>query len=88
MNNDRRGRIANCVAQLLDLDDRIATLIEEIEGIRDDEQDAFDGMPESLQNGGPGERSQDALSALENAISDLERLDTAAIADSLKEASR
>jgi hypothetical protein len=46
----------------------------ELEEIRDQEQSAFDNIPESLQEGEKGEAIQNAIDNLENAISDLESL--------------
>lgn len=43
MNKSRRARIAA-------LADRVAELLSEVETIRDEEQEAFDNLPESLQN--------------------------------------
>jgi len=43
-----------------------------IEDILDEEQDAFDNMPESLQYSERGETSQDSIDAMENVLSSLE----------------
>lgn len=43
-----------------------------LEEVRDEEQDKYDNMPESLQNGANGERMQTAIEALESAIDTLE----------------
>ena len=42
MNKDRRERIQNIIDQLTDLET-------EIEKIQDEEQEAYDNLPESLQ---------------------------------------
>lgn len=47
---------------------------EGVEGILTEEQEKFDNMPESLQNASTGEAIQEAISALEYAISALENL--------------
>lgn len=47
----------------------------DIESIKDENQDAFDNMPEGLQNGEKGEVMNTAISALEDALSDLENVD-------------
>jgi hypothetical protein len=59
MNNDRRSRI-------VDIQGQISTLIEEVNQLKEEEQDAFDNMPESFQNGERGEKGQAAIDALEN----------------------
>ena len=43
-----------------------------IEDILDEEQDAFDNMPESLQYSERGETSQEAIDSMENVLSSLE----------------
>lgn len=63
MNNDRRARINKIISALQDLN-------EEISAIRDEEQEAFDNMPEGLQSSERGEQSQEAISNLESASLD------------------
>lgn len=63
MNNERRARINAIISQLQEINN-------EIESIRDDEQDAFDDMPEGLQQSERGERAQEAISNLEYATLD------------------
>lgn len=54
MNADRRKRIAKAQAIL--------------ETVRDEEQEALDNLPESLQGGERGEAMQNALDALEEIL--------------------
>lgn len=63
MNNERRVRINKTISALQELG-------EEISAIRDDEQEAFDNMPEGLQSSERGERAQEAISNLESAALD------------------
>jgi hypothetical protein len=42
-----------------------------IEIIKDEEQDSYDNMPESLQNGEKGEKAQESINNLEEAINVL-----------------
>lgn len=65
MNNDRRARLQKIADQLEDL----RTQLEEIKG---EEQDAYDNLPESFQNGERGEKMQTAIDALDNCDSDIE----------------
>ena len=44
----------------------------EAESLRDEEQEAFDNLPELFQQGDKGETMQNAIDALEQAISSLE----------------
>lgn len=48
------------------------------EGIRDDEQEYLDNMPESLSSGEKGETAQNAIDAIERAMDKLESASTAA----------
>ena len=44
----------------------------EIEEIKDEEQEAYDNLPESLQDGEKGEKMTDAVDNLDSAYSSLE----------------
>lgn len=67
MNKQRRKMIAEVV-------EKIETLKGDLEMIRDEEQDAFDNMPESLQGSMRGEEMEEAIGYMDDAI---EGLDTA-----------
>jgi hypothetical protein len=68
MNADRRRRINEAM-------NTISEVISDLEDIRDDEDEAYNGMPENLQNSERGENSQDAIGALEAAIESLSEID-------------
>lgn len=65
MNADRRKRISTLIST-------IEQALSEIETLRDEEQDVYDNMPESIQGGEKGERAQAAADALGEAANDLE----------------
>lgn len=67
MNADRRARIAA-------LQDKLIGMQTEIETLRDEEQEAFDNMPESLQQSDKGEKAQAAIEALEEAINSVDEV--------------
>jgi uncharacterized coiled-coil DUF342 family protein len=50
---------------------------EALEAIRDDEQEAFDNMPEGLQQSDRGQASEEAINHLFTAIDALDELDDA-----------
>lgn len=75
MNNERRKRLADIVTQLQALPP-IDEIKSDLEGIRDDEQEAYDNLPESLQNGERGEQMQAAISAMEEVIDALDGFST------------
>ncbi|MFA4871384.1 MAG: hypothetical protein WC623_24510 [Pedobacter sp.] len=60
MNIDRRKR-------LVKISDAIAELSSDIEGIMEEEQEYYDNMPESFQNGEKGDLAQTAIDALQSA---------------------
>ena len=103
MNADRRKRISALMNYITDLQKDIRNLgirqlMDTAEGIksgveevRDEEQEAFDNLSENLQTGERGQDMQEAITNLENTISQLEELITAldgasALEDSTSEA--
>lgn len=67
MNKARRKRIQ-------ELKDKLLDLLTEIEGIKDDEQEAYDSLPESLQDGEKGSKMSEAVDNLDSAYSSLEEV--------------
>ena len=65
MNQDRRKRLEKIQGLI---DDAIAQL----EEIREEEQEAFDNMPESIQDGERGETMQEHISNMEDVESSLD----------------
>ena len=65
MNQKRRNAIDALIAKLEDLKS-------EVEAIRDEEQEYFDAMPESLQGGDKGTVAEEAISSLEEAAGNLD----------------
>lgn len=76
MNKTRRDTIAKLQA-------RISELKDEVEMVRDEEQEYYDNMPENMQQGDKGQNAESAVSALDEA---MENLDSAM--SSLDEASQ
>jgi len=65
MNKHRREKLNKLHSQLEDIK-------VEVENLKDDEQEAFDNMPESLQQGDIGQICESAVSSLEEAVSSIE----------------
>ena len=65
------------------------TAIEEakgaLDGVTEEEQDAFDNMPEGPQNGDRGQQMQEYIEAMETASGDLEDIDIGSIIEALEE---
>lgn len=72
MNNARRKAIRKIIDDLTVLTGAIEDARDQVEMLRDEEQDYFDCMPESFQGGEKGDQAQEAINELENAISTLE----------------
>lgn len=60
MNKARRKAIREVIAKL-------ETLRDEVESLLNEEQDYYDNMPESFQNGDKGSAASDAISYMESA---------------------
>jgi hypothetical protein len=80
MNRQRRKTIEAVKKRI---EDTLADAITDLESVKDEEEEALENLPESLQDSDQAETMREAVSALENAISALEDLD---IEDSLDEA--
>ena len=78
-NGELAGLFERANAVIAEINDKIeeakSVLIGELEEIRDEEQEAFDNMPEGFQNGERGELAQEAINNLEAAIGYLEGMD-------------
>ncbi len=73
MNRSRRQRIQNAVDEYLTkLEEIKENLINELTEVKDEEEEAYYNMPESLQDGEKGEAMQGAIDALDYAISEIE----------------
>jgi hypothetical protein len=70
MNAERRKQIASLMM-------KAENLQADIELIRDEEQEAYDAMPESLQDGDGGQAMIEAIDMLDDAITDCKNVQTA-----------
>lgn len=68
MNKERRKRLEDLMGQL-------STIKDEIEELRDAEQDAFDNLPESLQAGERGEQMEGNAEILDDVADLLAQID-------------
>lgn len=53
---------------------RLQKIVEQIEELRDEEQEAFDNTPESLQFSERGEKMEEAIQCLETAIDSIKEI--------------
>jgi hypothetical protein len=85
MNAKRRKTLKTIATRLEHLDALRAEIVAELENILDEEQDAFDNMPESIQNSERGDQMQEYIYTLGDAISELEYCDIERVVDALNE---
>jgi Rps23 Pro-64 3,4-dihydroxylase Tpa1-like proline 4-hydroxylase len=79
MNKERRKAIAVAFAELEKLQAQWDDIKESLSIVRDEEREAFDNMPESLQQGERGQQSEAAADALDSAVEMMESADIAEI---------
>ena len=66
MNNQRRKQMAEVIRSIEDARNLLET-------IKDEEQEAYDNMPESLQEGEKGSAMSEKIDSMESVFDDLER---------------
>lgn len=72
MNKTRRKTIYTIAREINN--DNIEEMLLRLQDVYDDEQYAFDSMPENLQYSMRGEESQDCIASMESAINILEEI--------------
>lgn len=86
MNAKRRNAIESVINELIERFEEIkAEAIDQLSEIRDEEQEAYDNLPESLQDSERGENMQDCIDALEEFMSDLENMEIEGTDDLIEE---
>lgn len=87
MNDERRKRLDEIKERISSIMNELTgDITEQLQSIRDEEQEYYDNMPESIQNGERGERTQQVIDSLDEAISDLESLDVEPITSNIETA--
>jgi hypothetical protein len=86
MNKERRKAITAATALVEAARNAMDEARVAIEAIRDEEQEYYDAMPESIQSGEKGEAAQTAIETLDNAISELENFDFDGVINQIEEA--
>ena len=74
MNKDRRKRIIEVKGKLQTEVNNLKSISTELSIILDDEQNAFDNMPEGLQSSYRGSCSEDAIDNMEEASEKLDEV--------------
>ena len=86
MNTKRRNTIDSVINELIEKFGEIkAEAIDQLSEIKDEEQEAYDNLPESLQESERGENMQNCIDALEYFMYDLENMEIEGTDDLLEE---
>ena len=72
MNKNQRKVLNKCAEQLEQMESKISSIVELIEGIRDDEECKLDNLPESLRDSSKGEEIEECIEQLDEILSLLE----------------
>lgn len=87
MNNARRKQIADVMKQLEPLIAAIADISADIDNIKEEEQEYYDNIPDSLKSSERALASENALEYLDNAIQAIEEFTEADIVSMLASSS-
>lgn len=74
MNNTRRRRISELKTQIDFANNQLKEASKKLSSILNEEQDAFDNMPEGLQSSYRGMCSEDAIDSMEEASDKLDEV--------------
>lgn len=86
MNKQRRKDIDSIIERLHEIKSTFEDVLTDVEGVRDEEQESYDNMPEGLQQTERGEIAQEAIDKLDEVYSALEDLDLDDLIGMLEEA--
>ena len=76
MNNTRRRKIKNIMDRMEELRQLLSDISSDLEEVKDEEEEARDNIPESLWETEKYQKADEAVDALENAMSYLEDMDS------------
>ena len=83
MNKERRqaikdllSTISDTVDELNTIDDTIGSIYLDIEEVKDEEEGAFDNMPDGLQEGARGDAMQAAIDKMDSALTEADAAKT------------
>ena len=85
MNRERRKELAAIIKKLEELDALREEIREQLEAVKDEELEALENMPESLQESERGQQMQEYIDEMENVLYDLEEIDVEGMTDRLQE---
>lgn len=75
MNRIRRKSLRTILGQMDELSTVLETVKEALQDVLNEEQEAYDNLPEGLQESGRGQQMQEYIDALEGVVDSLGELD-------------
>jgi hypothetical protein len=72
VNKDRRKALSDLVDRIGLMSGMRDDIVSELEALKDEEQEYFDNMPESLQGGDKGQLAEQSISSMDDAINELD----------------
>ena len=85
MNKIRRKALAEIITKLEELENLRSEIAERLEAVMDEEQEALDNMPESLQESERGQQMQEYIDTMSSVLDDLGYIDTEDLSSQLEE---
>lgn len=85
MNKARRKDLAQVVRMLEELDALREEIRERLASVQEEEEEAFDNLPESLQESERGEQMKEYIYTMEEVTGELDLFDVEDLADQLRE---
>lgn len=76
MNKERRKNLREIISILNDAQEKVRYAKECLDEVQSEEQDAFDMLPEGIQESERGEQIQENADDMEEAVSDLDSMDS------------
>lgn len=76
MNKTRRKKLEALRDKLLEFQSSALEIKEQLDALRDEEKDAYDNMPESLQNSEKGLAMNSGIDSLDSVVTALEEIDS------------
>lgn len=86
MNKQRRKALTELMDRITKLESDRDEIKDALETLRDEEEESFENMPESLQQGDTGQAMEEAIDALGEAINSLEDMDFLSTNDYIEQA--
>lgn len=72
MNNQRRKALKDAMKQMEEAAALLTAAKEAIESIKEEEEEAYDNLPDSFQEGAQGDQMQENINAMDEVIDNLD----------------